>query len=170
MESVVIGREVVHSSARTGRGSDDWQTPAAIWQLVAALGVNRDIYDPCPPGYTPGGEIPDGLKASWPDRDQALCYVNPPYSRVADWIARCEHAAVDGSDVIALVPARTGPRWFQGARPTSVYFLAGRLRFVGASNAAPFDSMLMCWGVRGVALAARPIGLPGLLWNRLRTE
>jgi site-specific DNA-methyltransferase (adenine-specific) len=143
----VIGHDAVLSSARTGRGSDDWQTPAHIWDLVNACAreLSVDVHDPCPTGYVEGRD-PNGLLGAWPlDR---LCYVNPPYSAAKAWAEKCAHAR--GCRVILLVPARTDTRWFHAVVMTTadaVLFVRGRLTFVGAPAPAPFPSMLVAWGV-----------------------
>ena len=49
--------------------------------------------------------------------------------------------------VVCLVPVRTGARWWQNyatkAKAEDIRFLPGRIRFVGATSAAPFDSALV---------------------------
>lgn len=92
----------------------------------------------------------DGLSLSW--ACDGLVFVNPPYGRgIGAWISKCEDSYFfDGSEVIALVPARTDPKWFQDYAPrmTMILFWAGRLRFLGAKSSAPFPSMLLYWGDR----------------------
>lgn len=133
-----------------------WQTPPEIWQgVLDRLGIDEFSLDPCSPG--PSSPIPcrdrftqddDGLSRSWGEAG-AVVWVNPPYGRaLGSWIDKMimEAAAVK---VIALVPARTGARWWHravdgGGKPE---FLRGRVRFLGKDGtpgaAAPFDSALI---------------------------
>lgn len=81
----------------------------------------------------------DGLTAEWYGR----IFLNPPYGRgIAAWM---EKAAKAPGLVVALLPVRTGSRWWQQwvAPYADIEFLAGRLKFVGAENSAPFDSAIV---------------------------
>lgn len=141
------------SSAKTG-GSDAWQTPDNVLQLVRQVGPI--VLDPCTTKLNPTGAqyivtvVDDGLLGNW-DLG-GLVYVNPPYSAVRAWMACCREEAHVGAEIIALVPARTDTRWFQDncAPPLSsaVCFWRGRLKFVGAPQSAPFPSALVYWGPR----------------------
>ena len=136
-----------------------WQTPPEIWQpALDRLGLDRFDLDPCSPG--PGSPIPcvdrytvadDGLSRSWGEAGNVV-WVNPPYGRaLGTWIDKMIMEAAGGVKVIALVPARTGTKWWHRALESggNPEFLRGRVRFLGQDgapgDAAPFDSALIWW-------------------------
>lgn len=136
-----------------------WQTPPEIWQgVLERLGLDRFDLDPCSPGAD--SPIPcahrytftdDGLSRTW-GQPGATAWVNPPYGRaLGEWVDKMIEEGSRGVKVIALVPARTGTKWWHravdsGGKPE---FLRGRLRFIGKDglpgDAAPFDSALIWW-------------------------
>ena len=74
--------------------------------------------------------------------------MNPPYGReIGLWARKARLEAVEGSLVVGLVPARTDTRWWQESvlGHADVYFIAGRLKFGGAENSAPFPSAIVIW-------------------------
>jgi hypothetical protein len=91
--------------------------------------------------YTPEE---NGLQQDWHGR----VFCNPPYGRsIGDWILKAHDETTQGNTeiVVMLLPARTGTKWFHNLILPyyEIIFLPGRIRFVGAQNAAPFDSMLV---------------------------
>lgn len=149
----------------------DWQTPDDLLELVNMVG--GIAFDPCTTpdnptkaklficpsteeslvaggGHGVGG---DGLAANW--HVDGLVYINPPYGRqLPKWVAKARLEAAGGAEIIALVPARTDTRWWQkhiahGA--DAICFWAGRLKFRGAENSAPFPSALVYFGDRAKA-------------------
>jgi site-specific DNA-methyltransferase (adenine-specific) len=146
---------VLHSSR-----AHDWQTPAEVWQdLLQRLNVSAFTLDPCSPG--PDSPIPcrnrytmhdDGLTQPWGSaRD--LVWLNPPYGReIRYWMEKAVREARSGVRIVALVPARTGARWWHDALDAGAIpeFLRGRLTFIrpnGEKTApAPFDSALLFFG------------------------
>ena len=69
--------------------------------------------------------------------------MNPPYGQeISKWVRK---AATSPAITVALLPARTDTRWYQEwVQPyaSEVRFLAGRLRFRGATSGAPFPSII----------------------------
>lgn len=146
--------KILHSSQYMA-----WQTPPEIWKRALELfGRNEFDLDPCSPGE--GSAIPcrdrytsadDGLKRSWGESG-ALAWVNPPYgTALTCWIDKIIAESKKGVQVIALVPARTGTKWWHralesGARPE---FIKGRIRFLDKNGVpndpAPFDSAFLIW-------------------------
>ena len=122
-----------------GRGFDNWMTPPDLLEsLTAEFG---EMYDPCPPNPTE-----DGLKLAWPtDR---VCFVNPPYSQMKEWVKKSHDEWRAGSTVILLIPPRTCTRYFHDYinERAEVRFIKGRLKFVHPngedSKSAPFPSIL----------------------------
>jgi hypothetical protein len=147
--------KVLHSSVK-----HDYVTPA--WLVARIKEVFGPIVtDPCTSDSNPVGaskhytENTDGLSKPW----NGLTYVNPPYGRsILAWVNKCDteywgypHSGrSDKPEILLLLPSRTGTRWFDKARGScgAAYFLLGRLTFVGAKDAAPFDSVLFYWGER----------------------
>lgn len=140
---------------------DEWYTPPELLKtLLDALGLVQFDLDPSSPGAdlspVPAArhltKTDDGLVMSWGEPGDAV-YCNPPFSMVDEFTARCAAEAVRGLRVVALVAARTGPRWLRenivrgGA---DVIFLANRLCFGGpegpGTEPAPFDVALAVWG------------------------
>lgn len=81
----------------------------------------------------------NGLDYSWEGQH---VFLNPPYGRgIESWMKK---AATEPLLCVALLPVRTGSRWWQEwVMPyADIEFLPGRLKFVGAENSAPFDSAI----------------------------
>lgn len=133
--------EVMYSSK-----TDDWATPQDFFdKLNAEFNFTLDVCAlpenaKCKEYYTP--EI-DGLTQPWTGR----VWCNPPYGRqVGEWVRRAVFAAVGGAEVVVmLLPARTDTRWFHDYiyGKAEIRFIKGRLKFGGATNAAPFPSMVV---------------------------
>lgn len=93
----------------------------------------------------------DGLRQEW----WGTVYMNPPYGReIGKWVAKASlEAALRGSTVVCLLPARTDTRWFhdhiwddkkhQPREGVQLRLLRGRLKFGGSKNSAPFPSMVV---------------------------
>ena len=132
--------------------SADWGTPEDIAnrvRLIDAIGLDPATSQDNPMGAkTFFTTATDGWKQSW--AGYGLVYVNPPYGRVYNrrWAYKI---ATEGkeSEIVALVAARTGSRWFSWMwEADRMCFVTGRLTFVGAEHGAPFDSALCYWGDR----------------------
>lgn len=132
----------------------DWKTPQAALRLVREVAGGPIALDPCTDGdnwtealkfFTPEA---DGLKQSW--AGSGLAYANPPYGRaLAEWSKKFAiEAVVGGRELIVLVPARPDTNWWHASmtKATKVCFLKGRIRFVGAKDAAPFPSAFGYFG------------------------
>ncbi len=128
----------------------DWETPA--WFFNWLHGIWNFNLDVCAVADTAKckrflSPKENGLAAVW---SPATCWMNPPYGRKCfePWLAKAVAEANAGAVVVALLPCRTGSRWFQRYclnRP--MFFVPGRLRFVGASASAPFDSVVVLYGL-----------------------
>lgn len=90
----------------------------------------------------------DGLAQSWQGE---RVWLNPPYQNrkpgQIDWVRKAFHEVKDnGCELVAcLLPARTDTKLFHTyvMHATTVLFVCGRLRFVGAPASAVFPSMLV---------------------------
>lgn len=88
-------------------------------------------------------QLDDGLAKSW---DNETVWCNPPYGReIGKWVKKASEA--QGGIVVMLIPARTDTRYFHEyiyqRKNVEIRFLKGRLKFGGATNSAPFPSMLV---------------------------
>jgi hypothetical protein len=85
----------------------------------------------------------------------ATVYVNPPYQRGVQclFIAKAVEQAAKGATVVMLLPSRTDTAYFHEfiwdreahmpKRGVQIRFLKGRLKFNGATNSAPFPSIVV---------------------------
>ena len=136
-------------SAPDGDG-DEWYTPRHILDAVALLDPGGIDLDPC---HAPRSLVQarhtidvrqdgDGLRDEWPG--DGLVFVNPPYSDVEPWLARCRHEA-KRRPVVALVPMRPETqawrRWVWEAGATVVVH-TGRIAFVAPDGTRPGGGML----------------------------
>ncbi len=129
--------------------SDNWCSPTPIISRVIRMGPLA--CDPCTTEhnhlnaqvfYT---EKDDGLTKDW----KSLTYCNPPYSKMKLWAPKIKQQAEKDVEIIALVKNATGTRWFESLwGADAICFVSGRLRFVGAENSAPFESLVLYFGRR----------------------
>ncbi|KKN02999.1 hypothetical protein LCGC14_1112090 [marine sediment metagenome] len=138
------------------------------WQYTAAkvLGSGGQIFIPpnAPDPMLPPLPVHDphiervhrgGLDRPW----YGKVFMNPPYGReIGKWLAKAVHEVEENrAIVVALLPAKTGPKWWQEYVMTEgdefgilgeadhVQFLPGRLKFEGEKASAPFDSAIVIW-------------------------
>lgn len=112
--------------------TDHWATPKTIYNHYMQLGY----FDPCPLHC----ELFDGLHIDWQEKN----FVNPPYSRCAEWVDKAIIEHSKGRHVIMLLPARTDTKWFHKLLNTpnvNIEFVKGRLKFGDSKNSAPFPSV-----------------------------
>lgn len=133
----------------------DWNTPQKVVDAVRKMG--QIGLDPCSnPNSLVGASVEfslekgnDGLREKW--GGNGLVYCNPPYGRViADWSRKMVTEAINGTEIIALVPSRTDTFWMQLMLDYCqvCLFWTGRLSFLGASSSAPFPSAVVYFGAR----------------------
>ena len=146
-----------------GHGYDLWMTPPEIFSQLDEMfpGWNFShhletpgiygYFDPCPTEWD-GKE--DGLEIDWPM--SVPVFVNPPYSQIKLWAAKCREQAERGCMVVLLIPSRTDTRYFHDHiyGSAALYFIKGRVKFIhpddpeGKRKPAPFPSMLCAWGLK----------------------
>jgi len=137
-----LNNEVMFSSK-----SDLWETPQNFFDLISkefsftvdvcALPENAK----CKHFFSPEQ---DGLSQEW----EGVCWMNPPYGReISKWVKKAYESSKNNATIVALLPARTDTRWFHDYiyKKAEIRFIAGRLKFGGSVNSAPFPSMLVVW-------------------------
>lgn len=122
----------------------DWETPQWLFdelnnEFQFTLDVCATVDNTkCLEYFSP--EV-DGLVQEW----HGTCWMNPPYGRdIVKWMKKAYESWLQGVTVVCLVPARTDTAWWHDyAMCGEVRFLRGRVKFVGADNAAPFPSAII---------------------------
>jgi phage N-6-adenine-methyltransferase len=125
---------------------DDWETPQEFYDNINSVfgfaidaaaseeNAKADIF------FT---KEDDGLIQNWTD----TTWVNPPYGRVVgEWVKKGYQEATKWKvPVVMLVAARTDTIRFHKyvMRASEVFFIKGRITFVGAKDPAPFPSMVV---------------------------
>jgi len=117
---------------------------ARVGPLTIDLCASRE--NACAPAYLT--EATDSLKADWSGiRGAAWC--NPPYRHIEPWVRKAASTTLrPGAKIAMLTPASVGSNWFRDHvyGHARVYFLCGRIRFVGHTQAYPKDLMLSVYG------------------------
>jgi phage N-6-adenine-methyltransferase len=132
-----------HSMAVMTSSEDmTWATPQE-WFDYLNLEFKFDL-DPCCVAatakcdlfYTPAE---NGLAQPWKGR---RVFMNPPYGEaIYDWMKKAHDECRDnGALVVCFVPARVDTRWWHdfAAKASDIRFPMGRVKFAGATAAAPF--------------------------------
>ena len=125
----------------------DWETPQALFDaLNVEFRFETDVCATAENAKVPNFFSPekDGLIQPW----RGTCWMNPPYGRreTGKWIAKAYGASrYYAATVVCLVPARTDTRWWHEyvMRASEIRFVRGRVRFVGATNDAPFSPVVV---------------------------
>jgi phage N-6-adenine-methyltransferase len=143
----------VNNAVMFSKASDEWSTPQDFWDElnvefmfeidVAASADNYKVDD-----YFTMED--DALKMDW---GGLVCWLNPPYSKCREFIAKSVAEAKKGATVVCLVPSRTDTRWWhehvwdrekhQPRAGVEIRFIKGRLKFGGATAGAPFPSVVI---------------------------
>lgn len=140
------------------KASDEWSTPREFFDVLnAEFRFTTDAA--CrwsPANGLCAHQIFDALECDWSDDGDytnTRVFLNPPYSKVGQFLAKAATEANKGATVVCLVPSRTDTKWWhrlvwnsQAHRPyegVEVRFVKGRLKFGGSSNSAPFPSVVI---------------------------
>ena len=130
---------------------DEWYTPQVVFDRLdkefhfTLDPCATDQNHKCPTYFT---KEQDGLQQSWAGHS---VFVNPPYSDIKTWVEKSYLSSLKPNTlVVMLVPARTDTKYFHKyiTKAKEVRFIEGRLKFGGASNSAPFPSMIVIFGNR----------------------
>ena len=135
----------IYSSERT-----TWRTPMNLFaQLDQEFGFTLDAAASrdnalCQRFIT---EEQDALTCDWHELAKGgAVWRNPPYGRgVGKWVRKAWLESAKGTVVVMLIPARTDTAYFRewAMQAAEIRLIAGRLRFQGADNPAPFPSALL---------------------------
>jgi phage N-6-adenine-methyltransferase len=146
-----IGRE---PAQRRGESKQDYETQpellAAVVRRFGALSFDLACSGPsnakAPHFFT---EAQDSLAQDWAQLGGNL-WLNPPFTRIDPWAAKCRAFAPRGGPrrILFLTPASVGSAWFAAHVHGAALVLAlnPRLRFVGASDDYPKDCILSVFG------------------------
>ena len=129
--------------------SDEWPTPQKLFDTlneefhftldVAATEENAKVK---PQFYT---KEQNGLTSPW----VGVVWCNPPYGKtISQWLQKAEDSYKEfNTTIVMLLPSRTDTKWFHSYvyNKTEIRFIKGRLKFEGATQPAPFPSMLVIW-------------------------
>jgi site-specific DNA-methyltransferase (adenine-specific) len=84
-----------------------------------------------------------GLTQDWSEQ---VVFINPPYSKIAQWVEKAFNEARNKNAVcVLLIPARTDTKyWHQFImKANKITFIKGRLKFGSMKTAAPFPSCVV---------------------------
>ena len=137
------------------RSKQDYQTPpeflAAVRAKFGALEFDLAASPEnaaCARFYT---EADNSLVQTWPHSTGwagGWNWLNPPFADIAPWVKK---ASQEGARTLVLIPASVGANWWRDwvHEKAVVYFLNGRIRFVGAKDLYPKDCALLQYGAYG---------------------
>ena len=111
--------------------SDNWATPKVMYDFY----IRNNYFDPCPLD-----SVFDGLEIEWEEKN----FINPPYSKIKQFVDKSIEEHKKGKEIILLIPARTDTKYFRKLVDygCDIVFITGRLHF-NDSNSAPFPSCLV---------------------------
>lgn len=129
------------------KASDEWRTPQDFFEaLDAEFGFDVDMAASAENCWKenywgldhPRTDRRNSLVFDW-GLPGTICWLNPPYSKCREFIAKAAEQAARGCTVVCLVPSRTDTRWWHehvwdrhrnATRPgVEVRFVKSRLKF-----------------------------------------
>lgn len=134
----------IHKYVQFDSLSIKWATPQDFYEkLDQEFGFELDVCSTienakCSKFYT---KAEDGLKQEW----TGVCWCNPPYGReIKHWMKKAYESSLKGATVVCLIPARTDTQWWHDyvIHAKEIRYVKGRLKFGGATNSAPFASIV----------------------------
>ena len=153
---------MVSTAVMFGKATDEWETPQAFFDaLDAEFGFDIDLAASvenakCPVFYRKESDALD-YEHDWCMEASHVRtgWCNPPYSRglQSKFIEKAARQRRRGFTTVMLLPARTDTKAFhahiydaktwQAREGVAIRLLPGRLKFGGATNSAPFPSMVV---------------------------
>ncbi len=133
---------------KRGQSRQDYRTPPEFLRAVKSkLGIAQFSIDlaaspdnaVCEKYFT---EADNSLVQEWNHTGVAWC--NPPFNNIRPWVAK---ACTSHGRVAMLVPASVGANWWKEYvhQKCLVYFLNGRITFVGEKDPYPKDCALLLY-------------------------
>jgi site-specific DNA-methyltransferase (adenine-specific) len=127
------------------KGSDKWMTPKSLFDKL-----NREFffedYDPCPIEWKEGD--PDGLLQEW----STTTFVNPPFSKLDEWIKKAHQEWLKGKTIVLLMNAKTHIPSFHEyvlKNPVEIRFVKGKVNFEQEGRTKksnnPWSTMVLIW-------------------------
>lgn len=153
--------EAPKAAVMFSKATDEWETPQAFYrELDAEFSFDVDVaaspYNRKCGFYFTAADNALGRSWSKPGNlewiNPVTCWMNPPYSRCREFIAKAKAESLKGCTVVCLVPARTDTRWWHEYvyfgdglywPGVEVRFIKGRLKFGNSTNSAPFPSVVV---------------------------
>jgi phage N-6-adenine-methyltransferase len=147
------------ASFNRGKSKQDYQTPPEFiravekkfGKLVCDLAANEKTTQ-CQIWYGPDNRpgldtAMDSLTMQW-HKQQGNLWLNPPFDKISPWAMKCASESKLGARILFLVPASVGSNWFADFvhDKAHIFFLNGRLQFVGAKDPYPKDCILAAFG------------------------
>lgn len=128
-------------------GKDTWGTPDELFNKINAkygpfrLDAAADINNAKAKFYLTEEE--NALRYDWSCFGKV--WLNPPYSKSNEFVEKAYRESLKGCRVVCLIPARTDTkRWHRYVmKAKKVYFIEGRVKFVGGKASAPFPSAIV---------------------------
>lgn len=89
----------------------------------------------------------DALTKEWHVLKSGWLWLNPPYADIEPWVQKAFIECVKGAKIAVLVPASVGSNWWADwvDGVCSVYFVKGRVTFVGHKSPYPKDLALLLY-------------------------
>jgi site-specific DNA-methyltransferase (adenine-specific) len=132
--------------------NNSWETPPELFNILnSEFNFTLDACADCNNAKCKifFSESIDGLTQEWDDQ---TVWINPPYNNTKGWVQKAvEQHHRHGITVVMLIASRTGTKvWHESIVPYAkqVRFLKGRVKFVGATSGATFDSAIVVFSTK----------------------
>jgi phage N-6-adenine-methyltransferase len=137
--------QIMTGASHSMRGQDEWGTPASLFKELDDR--FHFTLDPC---ATPENakcavyftKEMDGLQEDW----SGTVFMNPPFSRCQEWVAKAWHESLRGVTVVCLLPARVDTDWWHRYvvdGNAEIAWIRGRVKYDGGKHNAPFSSVIV---------------------------
>lgn len=165
-----------------GDSRQDYETPPAFVRAVEAkigrvfewdLAATNERVSKAPNYIAPpgsGGAAPKNFLLRETVDSLPLgvtCWLNPPFGRMAPWVAQMSHCCAASRVGVLLAPAAVGSEWFaRWVWPHAhVIFLRPRIAFVGETHGYPKDLMLAVYDRAGALGLGAPSSASLWRWD-----
>jgi site-specific DNA-methyltransferase (adenine-specific) len=140
-----------NDTALFSKASDEWETPQWLFDLL-----DREFHFDYDLACTKknckcqcGIFVPeqDALIFPWKwlgSRD-IIGFLNPPYSKIGQFMEKAYEESQKGATIVCLIPARTDTKYWHDyvMKAQEIRFIKGRLKFGDSKNSAPFPSVIV---------------------------